>query len=162
MRNLLIILLSISTLASCDDKDPSSFMSDCEIEFAEHDCDNPEDQYEGIIIEFFPNSNACVTLLGDEIVVNDESDLDSLLCNAQFAVIPPVDLETETLLGMRVTGSGCDRYFHHSVCETEENVFLYEIQKYECGECEPFYSGMHLVSIPKINDAAIVNFSFLE
>lgn len=162
MRNLIIILLSAITLISCDNNNPAVFTADCDIEFAEHSCDNPEDQYEGIIVQFFPNSNTCVTSIGDQFVINDQLDLDSLLCNAQFSVIPDVNLDEESLLGMRVTGSGCDRYFHHSVCEIAENEFHFEVQRYECGECEPFYNATHIVSIPKINDAAVVTFSFLE
>ncbi len=116
---------------------------------------------ENIMIEAQLEDVHCNEFYSESIVINTQEDLDNFVNNSctSFDPLFSVNFTTNSLLGYRVSGSGCSRTFDASFTEcSDQLMYTYLVTINEFGQCEPLETRFFIASVPKISADFIVNF----
>ena len=102
---------------------------------------------------------SCLAIENDNFIINSEEDLLRVLEDPQCPDLN-VDFSTQTLLGQYAEGSGCNISFDRAVYVNEDdNAYRFVVTVKQRGLCEMLGFSMNWVTVPKIDEAATVQFA---
>ena len=108
---------------------------------------------EELSIECFPEDENQTNF-----IIQSEAEFQNTFQILSTCILPVVDFDQFTLLGIRSGASGCSRAYQTYV-KKEGDDFSYILRVKECGGCEPWVVQIHWVTVPKIPEIANVSFT---
>jgi len=105
----------------------------------------------------------CNAIESERFIENNENSYNELIGKCDYApsLFPTyaVDFSKYTVLGLKVSGSGCARTFDASLSKCDEDQsYTYLVTINEFGNCEPLETRYVIAKVPKIEDAYEVFF----
>lgn len=116
-----------------------------------------KDKNEGDISESIKIT--CPPSSGDRWVINNQSAYQQTFDS--ICVLPLIDFNNYTLLGLETTGD-CETRYIREVIREDNGETHYKVIVKSCGTCKKIAISYNWVTIPKIPDNATVTFEIVE
>ncbi|MBX3165375.1 MAG: hypothetical protein KF900_12950 [Bacteroidetes bacterium] len=117
-----------------------------------------DDKHKGIIKTSlggicFPKDNNAETF-----VILDQDTYQKTFDSTCIAQLPNIDFNTETLLGMYVTGQCNVKFIREVTSISNENKYHYKVTVKQCGLCKSMAFSYNWVTVPKLPNGWTVTF----